>query len=40
MHLTRRVGISAAALVASNAAAFAAPALVLSDLNMRGTGDE
>jgi hypothetical protein len=35
MHLIQRVGISAAALVASNAAAFTAPALVLSDLNMR-----
>jgi Bacterial SH3 domain len=35
MHLIQRVGISAAALVVSSAAIFAAPALVLSDLNMR-----
>jgi Bacterial SH3 domain len=35
MRLSHRIGISAAAFVASSAAAFAAPALTLSDLNMR-----
>jgi uncharacterized protein YraI len=35
MRLIHRIGISAAALVATSAAAFAAPALTLSDLNMR-----
>jgi hypothetical protein len=34
-HLIQRVGISAGALVVLSAAAFAAPALVLSDLIMR-----
>jgi hypothetical protein len=35
MRLIHRIGISVSALVASSVAAFAAPALVLSDLNMR-----
>jgi hypothetical protein len=35
MRLVRRIGISAAVLVASRAAAFAGPALTLSDLNLR-----
>jgi hypothetical protein len=39
MQSIRRIGISAAALVLSGGIACAAPALTLSDLNMRGTGD-
>ena len=35
MQLIQRMGISAATFILSGAAAFAAPALTLSDLNMR-----
>ena len=39
MQWIHRIGISAVARVISGGIAFVAPALTLTDLNIRGTGD-